>query len=44
MRELDNNSFTWQSVQRSAGGEILPDVKEVTIVRKAAAGQTAASR
>jgi uncharacterized protein (TIGR02246 family) len=44
MRQLDNNSFTWQSVQRSAGGEILPDVKEVTIVRKAAVGQAAAAR
>jgi uncharacterized protein (TIGR02246 family) len=31
---LDPNSFTWQSVGREVGGELLPDVDEVTVVRK----------
>ncbi|HEX5472498.1 MAG TPA: SgcJ/EcaC family oxidoreductase [Lacipirellulaceae bacterium] len=44
IREIDNNSFKWQSVQRSAGGDILPDLEEVTIVRKPSQEQTAASR
>jgi len=34
LKQIDNNSFTWQSVQRSVGGDVLPDVEEVTIVRK----------
>jgi uncharacterized protein (TIGR02246 family) len=36
MKRLDDNSFTWQSVQRAVGGDVLPDVEEVTIVRKPA--------
>jgi uncharacterized protein (TIGR02246 family) len=36
IRKLDNNSFTWRTVQRSVGGDMLPDVEEVTIVRKPA--------
>lgn len=34
IKKLDDNSFTWQRVQRSVDGEILPDVGEVTVVRK----------
>jgi uncharacterized protein (TIGR02246 family) len=34
IRKIDNDSFTWQTVQRSVDGDILPDVEEVTIVRK----------
>jgi hypothetical protein len=36
IRKLDNDSFTWRTVQRSVGGDMLPDVEEVTIVRKPA--------
>jgi hypothetical protein len=36
MKRVDDNSFTWQSVQRAVGGDVLPDVEEVTIVRKPA--------
>jgi len=34
IRKLDNDSLTWQTVQRSVDGDILPDVEEITIVRK----------
>ena len=43
MKQIDNDSFTWQSVQRSVNGDILPNVDEVTVVRKPANGQTASS-
>jgi len=36
IRKIDNDSFTWRTVQRSVGGDMLPDVEEVTIVRKPA--------
>lgn len=36
IKQLDNNSFTWRTVQRSVGGDILRDVDEITIVRKPA--------
>jgi uncharacterized protein (TIGR02246 family) len=32
---VDDNSFTWQSVGRDVDGEVLPNVDEVLIVRKA---------
>lgn len=31
---LDQDRFTWQSVNREAGGEILPNVDEVMVVRQ----------
>ena len=31
---VDPNSFTWQSVSREVDGELLPDIDEVTVVRK----------
>jgi hypothetical protein len=34
---LDDNRFTWQSVNREAGGELLPNVDEVVVVRQPAA-------
>jgi len=34
VKKVDDNSFTWQTVQRSVAGDVLPDVEEVTIVRK----------
>ena len=40
MKQIDDDSFTWQSVQRSVNGDILPNVDEVTVVRKPAEGQT----
>jgi uncharacterized protein (TIGR02246 family) len=36
MKKIDNDSFTWQSVERSVNGDPLPDVDEVLIVRKPA--------
>jgi uncharacterized protein (TIGR02246 family) len=32
--KLDDNSFSWQSVNRQAGGELLPNVDEVVVVRQ----------
>ena len=40
MKQIDNDSFTSQSVQRSVNGDILPNVDEVTVVRKPIEGQT----
>jgi len=40
MRQIDNDSFTSQSVQSSVDGDILPNVDEVTVVRKPTEGQT----
>jgi uncharacterized protein (TIGR02246 family) len=34
IRQVDQDSFTWQTVERTAGGELLPNVNEVLIVRK----------
>jgi hypothetical protein len=34
MTRVDDDSFTWQSVQREVGGDILPNVDEVLVVRK----------
>ena len=36
IKQIDNNSFTWQSVERSVNGDPLPEVDEVLIVRKPA--------
>jgi uncharacterized protein (TIGR02246 family) len=33
---VDNNSFTWQSIDRTIDGEVQPNVDEVLIVRKPA--------
>lgn len=34
MRKLDDNSFTWQTIERTVGGELLPNISEVEVVRK----------
>ncbi len=34
---VDDNAFTWQSVNRVAGGELLPNIDEVPVVRQRAA-------
>jgi len=33
LRKLDNDAFVWRSVQRTAGGEALPDTDEVIMKR-----------
>ncbi len=37
MTYVDDNHFTWQSVNRQAGGEVLPNVDEVVVGRQPAA-------
>ncbi len=34
IRKIDDNSFTWQTIERTAGGEILPNIDEVVIQRQ----------
>lgn len=34
MRKIDDNSFTWQTVERTVGGELLPNIDEVEVVRQ----------
>lgn len=34
---VDKDSFTWQSINRMAGGDLLPNVDEVLVVRQQAA-------
>jgi uncharacterized protein (TIGR02246 family) len=34
IKPVDANSFTWQTVERTAGGELLPNIDEVQIVRE----------
>jgi hypothetical protein len=36
IKRVDDNSFTWKSVQRAVQDDLLPDVDEVLIVRKPA--------
>jgi len=34
IKQVDQNSFTWQTVERTVGGELLPNINEVLIVRE----------
>lgn len=34
MRKLDDDSFTWQTIERTVGGELLPNINEVKVVRQ----------
>lgn len=34
IKQVDANSFTWQTIERTAGGELLPNVPQVLIVRE----------
>jgi uncharacterized protein (TIGR02246 family) len=34
MKQVDENSFTWQTIERTAGGELLPNIDEILIVRQ----------
>jgi uncharacterized protein (TIGR02246 family) len=36
MAQIDDDSFTWQSIQREIDGDVLPNVDEVLIVRQPA--------
>jgi hypothetical protein len=40
---VDKDSFTWQSVDRQAGDQLLPNVDEVLVVRKTVAGNDTSS-
>jgi hypothetical protein len=37
LKLLDDNRFSWQSINRMAGGELLPNVDEVVVERVTAA-------
>jgi uncharacterized protein (TIGR02246 family) len=34
MKPVDEKSFTWQTIERTAGGELQPNIDEILIVRK----------
>lgn len=34
IKMVDKNTFTWQTIERTVGGELLPNIDEVVIVRK----------
>jgi hypothetical protein len=34
MQQADENSFTWQTIERFAGEELLPNIDEIRIVRR----------
>ena len=34
MKQVDEDSFTWQTIDRTAGGELLPNIDEILIVRR----------
>ena len=34
IKQVDQNSFTWQTIERTVGGELLPNIDEVLIVRE----------
>jgi uncharacterized protein (TIGR02246 family) len=34
MQQVDGKSFTWQTIERTAGDELLPNIAEIVIVRR----------
>ena len=34
MKQVDDDSFTWQTIERTAGEELLPNIDEIAIVRR----------
>ena len=34
MKQVDENSFTWQTIERTAGDELLPNIDEIQLVRR----------
>ena len=43
MRKLDDDRYTWKSVNRAIGAVLQPDIDEVTVVRKTAAQEAVAT-
>jgi hypothetical protein len=37
LRRIDDDTFTWRSVNRTIGGALQPDIDEVTVIRKSRA-------
>ena len=33
LKKIDNDTFTWETVSREVGGELLPNIEPVTVVR-----------
>ena len=33
INRIDDNQFKWQSINRTVGGELLPNIDEVVVVR-----------
>jgi hypothetical protein len=44
MRQIDDNRYTWRSVNRVVGGALQPDIDEVMVVRKPAAAPRSAGK
>jgi len=34
MKQVDANSFKWQTIERTAGGELLPNIEEIQLTRR----------
>lgn len=34
MKQIDANTFTWQTIERTAGNELLPNIDEIQLVRQ----------
>ena len=34
IRVIDNDTYTWESVNREIDGELLPNIEEITVIRK----------
>ena len=34
MKPVDDKSFTWQTIDRTAAGELLPNIDEIVVVRQ----------
>ena len=34
LKQVDDNSLTWQTIERTAGGELLPNIDEIQLVRQ----------
>jgi uncharacterized protein (TIGR02246 family) len=34
MKQVDENSLTWRTIERTAGGELLPNIDEIQLVRR----------
>jgi hypothetical protein len=34
MKKVGDDSFTWQTIERTAGEELLPNIDEIALVRR----------